>query len=234
MRDLIRASLVLLALFLTATEAAAQLSGNFALLSDYRYRGVSLSDRRPAIQAGIAYDHSSGLYGGAQASTVHIEGADSSLSGEGYLGFAYALSRSVSLDLGAARYFYPYSETHGSYDYNDAYAGVSVDNVHARLHYSDKYYGRDVEAWYAEISGSLQLMDTLALVAHVGYLTRYGQRSYPGAPPTSQWDGKLGLVTEVVGLTWELSVVGTDVPEDRCGNTRACATGVVLSVSRSF
>jgi len=231
----LRRLLVLVALLLTATEAVAQVSGGFALLSDNRYRGVSLSDRRPALQADIAYDYTSGLYAGAVASTVYIEGASSSLSGEGYAGFAHPLSQRVSFDLGAARFLYPYSDMHGSYDYSEAYAGVSLDNVHARLHYSDRYYGRDVEVWYGEVNGSLQLSDALALVAHVGYLGRYGQRSYRGSPPSSQWDGKLGLVTEVIGLTWELSVVGTDVPEDRCGSgSRACAPGVVLAISRSF
>ena len=230
-----RRLLVLLALLLTATEAVAQLSGSFALLSDNRYRGVSLSDRRPAVQADIAYDHTSGLYAGAVASTVYIEGASSSLSGEGYAGLAQPLSQRVSFDLGAARFLYFYSDMHGSYDYSEAYAGVSLDNVHARLHYSDRYYGREVEVWYAEVNGSLRLMDTLSLVAHVGYLSRHGQRSYPGSPPSSQWDGKVGLVTEVVGLTLELSVVGTDVPEDRCGSSsRACAPGLVLAISRSF
>lgn len=227
--------LVLLALLLTATEVVAQVSGSFALLSDNRYRGVSLSDRRPAVQADIAYDHTSGLYAGAVASTVYIEGASSSLSGEGYAGFAQPLSQRVSFDLGAARFLYPYSDMHGSYDYSEAYAGVSLDNLHARLHYSDRYYGRDVEVWYGEVNGSLQLTDAVALAVHVGYLGRYGQRSYPGSPPSSQWDGKLGLVTEAFGLIWELSVVGTDIPEDRCGSSsRACAPGVVLAISRSF
>jgi uncharacterized protein (TIGR02001 family) len=227
---------VLVALLLTATEAVAQLSGSFTLLSDNRYRGVSLSDRRPALQADIAYDHTSGLYAGAVASTVHIEGASSSLSGEGYAGFAHLLSERVSYDLGAARFLYPYSEIHGSYDYSEAYVGMSLDNVHARLHYSDKYYGRHVEVWYGEVNGSFRLTDALALVAHIGYLGRHGQSWYgPGSPPGSQWDGKLGLVTEVIGLTWELSAVGTDVPDDRCGiGSRACAPGVVLSISRSF
>ena len=231
-----RRLLLLLALLLTATEAVAQLSGSFALLSDNRYRGVSLSDRRPALQADIAYDHTSGLYAGAVASTVRVEGADSSLSGEGYAGFAHPLSQRVSFDLGAARFLYPYSDMHGSYDYSEAYAGVSLDDLHARVHYSDRYYGREVEVWYGEVNSSLHLTDMLALVAHVGYLGRHGQSWYgPGSPPSSQWDAKLGVVTEVIGLTWELSVVGTDVPQDRCTNgSRACAPGVVLVVSRSF
>ena len=230
-----RRLLVLLVLLLPATQAVAQLTGNLALLSDNRYRGVSLSDRKPALQADIAYDHTSGLYAGAVVSTVRIEGADSRLSEEGYAGFAYPLSRHVSFDTGAARLFYPYSELHGSYDYSEVYAGVSVDNVHVRLHYSDRYYGRDVEAWYGEINSSLRLTDALSLIAHIGYLGRYGQSAYPGSPPSSQWDGKLGLATEFLGLTWELSVVGTDVPDDRCGSSsRACAPGVVLAISRSF
>jgi uncharacterized protein (TIGR02001 family) len=55
-----------------AQSATAQLSGTLSAVSDYRYRGVTFSDRRPAAQAGLAYDDPSGWYAGAFGSTVRL------------------------------------------------------------------------------------------------------------------------------------------------------------------
>ena len=221
-------------LLLAAADVRAQVSGSFTLLSDFRYRGVSLSDRRPALQGGVAYDHTSGLYAGALASTVHINGADSSLAGQFYAGFAHLLDRRISLDAGVARYLYPDSSTRGSYNYTELYAGLARDRVHARLYYSDGYFGSTAQAVYAEINTSLELGDNFVLGAHVGYLKRWGQSRY-SRTPRAQWDARIGLGTEVAGLNVELSVVGTDVPDDQCvGSDRACAPGVVLSIGRDF
>jgi hypothetical protein len=208
-----------LGLVLTAVEAAAQVSGSVTLMSDNRFRGISLSDRRPALQGEIAYDHASGLYAGAVASTVRIEGADSSLSAEAYTG-----------------YFYPDSASFGSYNYGEVYVGGALERVYARLHYSDDYFGRDVRTLYAEINGSLDLSDTFGLVAHVGCLERLDQGpARPGSAPSTQWDARIGLVTELAGLNLSLSVVGTNVPRSRCpGAYGACAPGVVLAISRAF
>lgn len=42
--------------------------------SDYNYRGVTLTDRGPAAQAGLAVTHRSGLYASADGSTVRFAG----------------------------------------------------------------------------------------------------------------------------------------------------------------
>lgn len=61
---------------LAAMPAAAQeeppkpvtVSGNVALVSDYRFRGVSQSDKEVALQGGATVTHESGVYAGAWAS----------------------------------------------------------------------------------------------------------------------------------------------------------------------
>lgn len=63
---------------LAAAPAAAQdaptkavtVSGSAALVTDYRFRGVSQSDRDAAIQAGITATHKSGLYAGIWGSNL--------------------------------------------------------------------------------------------------------------------------------------------------------------------
>jgi uncharacterized protein (TIGR02001 family) len=223
-------------LVLLASDAAAQISGSVAVLSDIRFRGISLTDRGPGAEAEVTYDHASGLYAGALVETVRLDGANPELGAQAYAGYARALSERVALDVGFAGYFYPASAVRGTYSFNEAFAGVSLDGAAARLHYSDDYFGSGVPAWYAEIDGAVKLTRSLALVGHLGYLVR-GPQNYPqlGAAPPSQWDAKLGVATEWLGLNFELSVVATNIPAERCPlGDRACAPGVVFAVSREF
>lgn len=65
---------------LSASPAAAQdktdeviVSGTVAIVSDYRFRGVSLSDGKPAVQGGIEIEHR-GWFAGGWGSTVSAPG----------------------------------------------------------------------------------------------------------------------------------------------------------------
>ena len=51
-------------------EPASPLSFNVGLVTDYLFRGVSQTHGRPAVQAGVDYLHSSGVYVGAWASSI--------------------------------------------------------------------------------------------------------------------------------------------------------------------
>ena len=72
------ASACILAAMLVAAPAFAadepapafKASGSVALVSDYRFRGVSQSNNGFAVQGGISVTHESGLYGGFWASNL--------------------------------------------------------------------------------------------------------------------------------------------------------------------
>jgi len=219
-----------------ASDAAAQVSGSVAALTDIRFRGISLTDRAPGAEAGVAYDHASGLYAGALAATVRLDGTSTQLSAQAYAGYARPLGERVVMDVGAGRYFYPESAARGTYSFNEVFAGVSVDGAEARLHYSNDYFGSGAQAWYAEIDGAVGPPQNLALIAHLGYLVRSPQDyAQLGRVPATQWDAKLGVAAERLGLSFELSLVMTNIPAQRCPlGDNACAPGVVFSVSRGF
>jgi uncharacterized protein (TIGR02001 family) len=53
-----------------APEPDYTLSANIGLVSDYRYRGISQSRLKPALQGGADYAHKSGFYVGTWLSTI--------------------------------------------------------------------------------------------------------------------------------------------------------------------
>ena len=68
-----RSAVALIMLLLAPAQAAAQavtLSWEGAVVSDYRFRGVSLSNREPALQGGIDAELESGFYAGLWGSSI--------------------------------------------------------------------------------------------------------------------------------------------------------------------
>lgn len=80
-------------------------------VSDYRFRGLSLSDRKPALQADLTVSHKSGFYSGVFASTIDEYGQDAAGKGatvelDYTVGRAFAAG-GLDFDLAASAYTYP-------------------------------------------------------------------------------------------------------------------------------
>ena len=134
MRGLIAASLIA-ATALAATPAFADetdppsditVTGTAAIVSQYRFRGLSQSNNQPVVQGSMTVSHASGLYvsvWGSSASSnafidspIDIGGTEIDLYG----GFAHELGSSgVKVDVGVYGYIYPGSaNTNGGQNSN--------------------------------------------------------------------------------------------------------------------
>jgi len=87
---------------------AVTASGSVALVSDYRFRGVSQTDEEMAVQGGFAVSHESGLYAGTWASNLAGWGTfgGSNMELDLYAGYVVPLG-AASLDVGLTWYMYP-------------------------------------------------------------------------------------------------------------------------------
>jgi uncharacterized protein (TIGR02001 family) len=87
-----------------SSAAAVELSGDVGLVSDYRYRGVSLSRDRSAIQGSLSFESKSGLYGELWASSLgHRLDGEIDLTG----GYEAELSEHFGVDVSGTYYAYP-------------------------------------------------------------------------------------------------------------------------------
>jgi len=91
------------------TLGPVTVSGSVALVSDYRFRGVSQTDEEMAVQGGITVGHESGLYVGTWASNLAGWGTfgGSNMELDIYGGYAMPLGDSATLDVGVTWYMYP-------------------------------------------------------------------------------------------------------------------------------
>jgi uncharacterized protein (TIGR02001 family) len=225
---------VALWLLFLSSHVSAQFSGNASLVSDYRYRGVSLSDNKPAAQLGVVYDDASGWYGGAFASTVQlVYPTKRELQVVSFVGYARRMPSGLSWEAGAN-----YSVVTGpqSYSYPQVYLGVASENVSARLYYAPRYFGQDANVIYGEIAASRPLLDRVRLVMHGGVLQNNSAGAYYPQPDHHVFDVSVGLALDLdqfnVQLTWVgISSANAPYPVTETGSKKNSA---VLTLSWSF
>jgi uncharacterized protein (TIGR02001 family) len=110
-----------------AAEPASTLSFNVGAVTDYRYRGISQSRLRPALQGGIDFAHKSGFYVGTWASTIQWikdAGGNSDVEIDLYGGYKTSFS-GVGIDVGALRYYYPNNKLAVNADTTELYLAGS-------------------------------------------------------------------------------------------------------------
>jgi uncharacterized protein (TIGR02001 family) len=185
---------------LGAVQAQGFVSGSVGAVSDYRWRGYSLSDRRPAVQATAVFDHPSGGYAGLFLSSVRFGAeAKAGVQAIGYAGFAERLANGLSWDAGAA---YSAFSSPSGYDFADFHVGLAHVDWSVRLSYAPRYFGRPYSATYAELNLTPGSEHALVPLLHVGLL-RSSVPPYLG--PQQVWDGRIGVAYSIDLFTVELS-----------------------------
>ena len=196
----------------SASGASAQFSGTLSGVSDYRYRGVTFTDKMPAAQAGVTYDEPKGWYAGAFGSTVRLKppgGPSSYFQAIVYGGYAKRLSSGISVEAGG-----DYSGFAGSndLDYGEVFVGAATDNLNARIYYSPRYFGQSSSAVYGEINATQPLFERVRLHLHAGIL-RYRYESpygllYGIQSTQNVIDGRIGLRIDLDVVQLEIAWVG--------------------------
>src|SRR5882672_2254731 len=130
----------------SATGALAQVSGSVSVVSDYRFRGVSLSSEQPAAQADVNYDSTNGWYAGAFVSSVKLDSYPSlNRLVLTYAGYARRIGPDLSIDAGAS---YADLSSGTDFDYLEAHAGVTAGSINVQLAFAPTYFGLHRGATY--------------------------------------------------------------------------------------
>lgn len=224
-----RRSAVGLAGALWAADALCQVSGSVSLLSDYRYRGVSLTGNRPAIQASVVYDDASGAYAGGFASNVRFA-SGASLQAVGFAGYATRFGR-VDADVGVSGSHFTRP---GYLDYGELHAGLAFEGLATRVSWAPTYFGDDKGSVYLELDASHALAGPFHVFAHAGVLHRHrdGYR-YASADTIADASAGIGATFDATSVRLEWVHTSTlDYVYPVAGDKRRST--VVLSIKQSF
>lgn len=218
-------------ILLSGTEAWAQTSGSATIVSDYRYRGVSLSEGHSAAQINLGYDSPSGWYAGGFASSARLDYVNTEQL-IAYAGYTSRLASGLSWEAGASNAFFLRAS---SYNYTEAFIGLTSDTFSGRVYFSPNYFGVNTRTLYAEINGEYPLRENLHLLAHIGFLHPLSGADGPASDIISRFDSRIGISASVGDWSTQLAWVTIEKSrnnypryEDR--NPHA----LVLSIAYSF
>lgn len=201
-------------------------SGGAALVSDYRFRGVSLSDKDFAFQPYLTVKHESGFYAGVWGSNL-AENAGDDLEVDLYAGFSGG--EELTYDIGATYYLYPgvssfnYVELTGKLGstIGPATVGVQLSYVPSQDNTGDAdniYYGTNA---------TIALPDSpISIVGSMGI----EDGAFTGGDEKVDWS--LGLTAAVSGFTVGASYVDTN--RRSVFAFKDSSAGVVFSLSYGF
>ena len=216
----------------------AEVSGNIALTTDYKFRGISQSDSAPSVQGGFDIAFDNGAYIGTWGAAVDFDCAIDTCGGlnggielDYYAGFASDISDSVSFDIGYIYYDYPQDEGLLG-DYGEIYGSLSFGDFGIGMNYSDEYWGETGKFTYTYATYSMALSESVALDLLVGS-GDYDEAGYlDGATEHMNWS--VALSTSAGGLDFAITYEDTDLDkEDAYGYDWADAA-LILSIGKSL
>ena len=240
MKNVILSLATVVAVTALPSVAQAQLSFNVGAVTDYRYRGISQTRLKPAIQGGIDFS-AGGFYVGTWASSIKwIKDAGGNADAEVdlYGGYKGEIAPGLGYDVGVLRYQYFSHDLAVSPNTTEVYGALSFGP--ATLKYSHAVtnlfgFSDSKNSSYLDLSASFDIGGGVMLTPHVGYqkVNNNGDFSYA--------DYAIGVSKDFSGLVVSAGAVYADVK--KLGGVPAYVgpngknlgkAGVVLGVKYTF
>lgn len=229
-----------------APEPEYTISPNLTFATDYRYRGVSQTSRKPVIQAGVDYTNKNGFYASTLIQNVSwIKNASNPTVAKGPIewdfwgGYKGEIAKDFTYDVGGLYYWYTGNtatpnantlEVYGALTYGITTVKYSRSLSNAFANPNSKGSG------YFEAAATFDLGSGFSLTPHLGY------QDYKNAPTTviqNFTDYALTLNKDYAGVTFGAAFIGTN----KGGNAAAMEAGsgkdiykssLVLSINKKF
>ncbi|MFD0668305.1 TorF family putative porin [Ramlibacter sp. MAHUQ-53] len=225
-----------------APEPDYTLSFNAGVVTDYRYRGISQTRLKPAVQAGADLGHSSGLYLGTWATNIKWikdSGAtDGSIELDIYGGYK-GTAGDIGYDVGFLRYEYVGNKLgnvpgFANANTNELYAAVTVGPFTAKYSHSVSNlfgYLDSKNSQYLDINATFDLGGGWTVTPHVGRQVIKNNEAYNYTDYSVTLGKDLGN-----GLSASLMLVDTTAKEAlyTWGGKYVGKAGAVAGVKYSF
>lgn len=219
-------------------------SFNAAIVSDYRYRGISQTRLKPALQGGADYvNNPSGLYAGIWLSTIkwtRDAGGDGHVEVDIYAGKRGQVTDAVSYDVGVLTYVYP------SNDLKNVRGFVNADTteIYGQLGFGPAYikYSHAVtnlfgfvdskNSGYVDIGANIPAAEGFTVNLHAG------RQTVKHNDASNYTDWKIGATKDFGVVTGALAVIGTNASETAYASPAngkfLGKTAVQLMISKTF
>jgi uncharacterized protein (TIGR02001 family) len=216
------------------TLSHADVAFNVGAVTDYRYRGISQTRLKPAVQGGIDYT-AGGFYLGTWASTIKWikdAGGDADVEIDVYGGYKGQLTKELAYDVGVLTYQYPGHDLSTSPVTTEIYGGLTFGPATLKYSHSvTNLFGFDdsKNSYYLDLTASFDVYQGWTVTPHVGY------QKVKNVSGASYTDYSLAVSKDFSGLVPSLAIVGTDNDNYRGPNNKNLGkAGLVLGVKYNF
>ena len=186
------------------------LSFNLGAFTDYRYRGISQTRLKPAIQGGVDYALPAGFYVGAWASNIKwikdIPGGDAGVEIDLYGGYKGEIQKDLAYDIGVLTYQYPSNNLNPSANTTELYGALTFGP--ATLKYSHSVtnlfgFTDSKNSGYLDLSATFDVSG-FSVTPHLGYqkVAKNSNASYT--------DYSLTVSKDLSGFVLSAALIGTD------------------------
>jgi uncharacterized protein (TIGR02001 family) len=232
----------------TAPPPAITINGTATVVSDYRFRGISQTDKNFAVQGSITVSHQSGLYASVWGSSVDDYVTQSGQAHQEIdliFGFKKTFG-GTTLDVGAVYYVYPKTKLVGdnsSSDYLEPYLAVSQTfgpvTAKGTVNYAPKQKALRLDQTTGNSNDNIYLAGDLSaavpgtpisLSAHLGHT--FGPSWLAIGKEYTDWG--LGASVTYKAITFGVQYVDTDGSFITPSGKNASKGGIVGTVGVSF
>lgn len=179
-----------------APEPDYTLSFNVGATSDYRYRGITQTRFKPALQGGVDFAHKNGVYLGVWGSTINwIKDAGSIATASGtptnvgsanieidlYGGYKGSITKDIGFDVGGLHYWYPNNKFNNLTTFNgwstpkadttEIYGALTFGPVTAKYSHSvSNLFGNadSKNSGYLDLAATFDLGNGWSVAPHIG------------------------------------------------------------------
>jgi uncharacterized protein (TIGR02001 family) len=221
-------------------EPDITLTGNFALVSDYRFRGISQTDKKPATQGGFDIATKSGAYAGIWTSNVsQWTATGASQEVDLYAGYKATLPLEIIVDIGFISYQYPGNTASPRNNTREVYLGLSKGPLSYKAYRTNSnWFGltNSRGSIYHDLSVSYGIAEKITISGHFG-LQSIANRS------EDYLDYRVGLTYDIGdGLSAGLAFTRVNFKSEPAGaawftnssGKSLYGSGAVLSVTKTF
>jgi uncharacterized protein (TIGR02001 family) len=200
--------------------AVDNLTANAAFTTDYVFRGISQSAKRPAVSAGLDYAFGdSGFAVGTWVSSINF-GDDTPMEWDIYGNYNFTLGP-LGASVGLIGYVYPDAGRFGPYDLLEIDAGLSHDfgilSWSGKINYGPSYPNGDLtirnaynpkSEYYVTTGIAVPVLDFLAVSGNVSYEGYSGDKP-AGLPDDSYTEWDIGATVTVDKYSLDLRYIDT-------------------------
>lgn len=226
------AALSALAMPATGLAADSPVAFNASVVTDYRYRGISQSRLKPALQGGLDFTAGS-FYLGAWGSTIKWikdSGGDGNLELDLYGGYKGEITKDVTYDIGLLTYQYPSNGLNPSANTLEVYGAITAGPLTAKYSRSTTNlfgFANSKGSGYLDISATFE-------VGGFGVTPHIGRQTVKNNGGFSYTDYSLAISKEASGITWSATVVDTSTAAYKGAGKDLGKAGIVLGAKMAF